>query len=94
MKYNEFLENKIVIAKDYGTDELRSELNTQLLDHQRDIVKWSISGGRRAIFASFGLGKTVMQLEIAVKVSEIQKTHTLTNHVLKLKTNITAQTGS
>lgn len=71
MEYKEFLENKIVIAKDYGTDELKSELNTQLLDHQRDIVKWSISGGRRAIFASFGLGKTVMQLEIAVKVSEI-----------------------
>lgn len=71
MEYREFLESKIVVAKDFGTDELKSELNSQLLPHQRDIVQWAISGGRRAIFASFGLGKTVMQLEIAVKVSEI-----------------------
>jgi len=71
MEYQEFLESKVVIAKDYGTDDLKSDLNDLLLPHQRDIVKWSISGGRRAIFASFGLGKTIMQLEIAVKVSEI-----------------------
>jgi DNA modification methylase len=71
MKYKDFLESKIVVAKDYGTDDLKSELNSLLLPHQHDIVKWSISGGRRAIFASFGLGKTIMQLEIAVKVSEI-----------------------
>lgn len=71
MNYQDFLESKIVIAKDYGTDDLKSELNEKLLPHQKDIVEWSISGGRRAIFASFGLGKTVMQLEIAVKVSEI-----------------------
>lgn len=69
MNYTEFLENKIVIAKDYGTEiETVSE---KLLEHQKDIVKWSIAGGRRAIFASFGLGKTMMQLEIAVRVSEI-----------------------
>lgn len=41
------------------------------MPHQRDIVHWAISGGRRAIFASFGLGKTMMQLEIAVQVSRI-----------------------
>ena len=57
MKYQEFLESKIVIAKDFGTDELKSELNEKLLPHQHDIVKWSISGGRRAIFNSLqGIG--------------------------------------
>ena len=69
--YKEFLEGKIVIAKDYGTDELKTPISEKLLPHQHDIVKWCISGGRRAIFASFGLGKTMMQLEIARKVMEI-----------------------
>ena len=67
--YKKFLEKKIVIAKDFGT-EIES-VNDKLLYHQKDIVKWSIAGGRRAIFASFGLGKTMMQLEIAVQVSKI-----------------------
>jgi vacuolar-type H+-ATPase catalytic subunit A/Vma1 len=26
-------------------------------------VRWAVRGGRRAIFAAFGLGKTVIQLE-------------------------------
>lgn len=72
MEYTDFLESKIVIAKDYGYSEFNeSKLNSKLLPHQKDIVSWSIKGGRRAIFASFGLGKTVMQLEIAVQVSQI-----------------------
>lgn len=72
MDYKEFLEGKIVIAKDYGfTDFDESKLNHKLLPHQKDIVSWAIKGGRRAIFASFGLGKTVMQLEIAVQISNI-----------------------
>ena len=71
MEYKKFLENKVVIAKDYGTDNLRSKIDKKLLPHQKDIVKWCISGGRRAIFASFGLGKTMMQLEIARKIIEI-----------------------
>ena len=72
MDYKEFLESKIVIAKDYGfTNFDESKINTKLLPHQKDIVSWAIKGGRRAIFASFGLGKTVMQLEIAVQISNI-----------------------
>jgi len=69
--YKEFLENKIVIAQDYGTDVDIEQLNDKLLDHQSDICKWAISGGRRAIFASFGLGKTMMQLELAVQISKL-----------------------
>lgn len=71
LDYKEFLEKKIVVAKDYGTEIEVSKLNEKLLPHQKDIVKWSIAGGRRAIFASFGLGKTIMQLELAVQVSNI-----------------------
>lgn len=65
MEYNEFLESKIVAAESYGTTIDLSSLNPKLLYHQRDIVSWCMHGGRRAIFASFGLGKTAMQLELA-----------------------------
>jgi len=65
MEYKEFLENKIVVAGTYGKEIDKSEINAIALPHQKDIIHWAISGGRRAIFASFGLGKTLMQLEIA-----------------------------
>lgn len=71
--YKEFLEAKIVVAGTFGTQIEKESLNPILLPHQKDIVHWSISGGRRAIFASFGLGKTVIQLEIAKQIIEITK---------------------
>jgi len=61
--YKEFLENKVVIAEKFGFNPIDNI--EMLLPHQNDIVNWCIEGGRRAIFASFGLGKTVMQLSIA-----------------------------
>lgn len=30
--------------------------------HHRHIIRWAVQGGRRAIFAAFGLGKSTMQL--------------------------------
>ncbi len=63
MEYKAFLENKIVAAEEFGFEPKKaSEI---LKPHQVDITQWCIKGGRRAIFASFGLGKTVMQLELA-----------------------------
>jgi len=63
--YLRFLEKKIMPSEDYGF-ETNAELYSKLLyPHQRDIVNFCLSGGRRAIFASFGLGKSMMQLEIA-----------------------------
>lgn len=67
-RYRKFLEAKIAVAESFGTTIDKSLLNPILLPHQADIVHWSISGGRRAIFASFGLGKTIMQIEIATQV--------------------------
>ena len=65
MEYKEFLESKIVAAENFGTSIDVSILSDKLLPHQKSIVPWCIEGGRRAIFASFGLGKSMMQLEIA-----------------------------
>lgn len=62
-QYQEFLESKIKLDHRMGFEVDKSEINPILKPHQRDIVHWALRGGRRAIFAAFGLGKTFMQLE-------------------------------
>lgn len=66
--YMDFLKSKMAIAKSTGFEIDKNELNAVLLPHQRDIVQWAIRGGRRAVFAQFGLGKTIIQLEFCKKV--------------------------
>lgn len=61
--YSEFLQSKMVLAPKSGIRVEREEISAALKPHQRDAVQWAAEGGRRAIFAAFGLGKTVMQLE-------------------------------
>ncbi len=63
MTYEEFLKNKIVFKKDEGFEIDGREINSYLKDHQKNIVKWAVKKGRAGIFASFGLGKTMIQLE-------------------------------
>lgn len=63
MTYREFLENKIDIAPQSGIEVDPAEISPALKDHQRVCVLWALRGGRRGLFARFGLGKTVMQLE-------------------------------
>lgn len=64
MTYEEFLNTKIDISQESGFDIDDAEINPNLKDHQKAIVKWAVRGGCRAIFASYGLGKTVIQQEI------------------------------
>lgn len=61
--YTEFLKEKVNFDKRFGFEIDSDEINPILKDHQRDIVQWAVLGGRRAIFAAFGLGKSIMQLE-------------------------------
>lgn len=63
MNYKDFLKSKVAIAKDSGFEV--GELNKALFPHQADSVKWALKGGKRAIFAAFGNGKTNMGLELA-----------------------------
>lgn len=65
MTYETFLASKVRLATSHGFEVSAAELNSLLKPHQRDIVLWALCGGRRAIFAAFGLGKSFMQLEIA-----------------------------
>lgn len=62
--YEDFLKDKLPMAESFGFDIDLSEINPILKPHQKLIVKWAVAGGRRAIFCAFGLGKTIIQLEI------------------------------
>ena len=64
LDYQAFLELKAQLAKPTGLDVDPAEVHPLLKPHQRDAVAWAVRGGRRAVFASFGLGKTLIQLEI------------------------------
>lgn len=61
--YAEFLRAKIKMASFKGFTVEPDTLHSCLFPHQRDIVRWAVQGGNRAIFAKFGLGKSVMQCE-------------------------------
>ncbi len=69
--YDAFLAEKVAFDRTFGFD-VRDEWLSPIMrpghpdfkPHQADIVKWAVRGGRRAIFARYGLGKSVMQLEV------------------------------
>lgn len=68
MTYLDFLRTKIEVAPVSGFEVEDSEIHPALKPHQRDAVKWALHGGRRALFESFGLGKTVQELEFCRQV--------------------------
>jgi DNA modification methylase len=63
-EYTEFLRAKVQMAESFGFDIGPADVNPKLKPHQIAIVIWAVAGGRRAIFCAFGLGKTVIQLEV------------------------------
>ncbi|WP_372183205.1 DNA methyltransferase [Xanthomonas axonopodis] len=52
------------VAPSLGFEVSPDDVHTILKPHQRDSVVWACSGGRRALFQRFGLGKSMQQLEI------------------------------
>ncbi len=62
--YQAFLQGKADFHRTYGQPVTPDQVNPLLKPHQRAIVQWAVEGGRRAIFAAFGLGKTLIQLEV------------------------------
>jgi DNA modification methylase len=65
MTYEQFLNSKVAVASQHGIEIYAEDLPAILKPHQSDIVLWAVRGGRRAIFAAFGLGKSFIQLVIA-----------------------------
>lgn len=74
MTYREFLESKIELAVDSGFEVDREKINKALKPHQADAVMWALRGGRRALFESFGLGKTVQEIEFCHLAAEAERT--------------------
>lgn len=64
LTYPEFLARKVCLAEPDGFEVPAEAIHPVLLPHQRASVQWALRGGRRALFESFGLGKTVQQLEL------------------------------
>ncbi len=70
MEYLDFLKTKIEIATDSGFEIEPEKINKALKPHQKDSVIWALKGGRRALFESFGLGKTVQEIEFCHQAAE------------------------
>ena len=66
--YQEFLQKKQKQLIHSGFEIQENELNNNLFDFQKFIVKRALKAGKYAIFADCGLGKTLMQLEWANQV--------------------------
>lgn len=60
MKYKDFLKTKDFKIYHYGFET--EDLNENLFDYQRAIVKWALRKGKAALFEDTGLGKTIQQL--------------------------------
>lgn len=71
MNYDEFLRSKVKLAQPDGIT-FSGKLNPALKPHQAIMVDWMISGGRRALFANYGLGKSVCQLEAMRVITEVK----------------------
>lgn len=61
--YTDFLAGKVAAAPAAGFDVAPETINPRLFGFQARAVRWALAGGRRALFESFGLGKSVQQLE-------------------------------
>lgn len=68
-EYIEFLRSKIPQAEVCGFQP-PTEVHAGLFPHQGDVATWACKGGRRAVFASFGLGKTRIHLQLSQWVTD------------------------
>lgn len=68
MDYLDFLQQKQKTHIESGFEI--NDLNSNLFDFQKFIVKRALKAGKYAIFADCGLGKTLMQLEWAYQVQK------------------------
>lgn len=67
-KYQRFLKRKIKIAQAKGFAVDRNLFHPSLKPHQSDICEWACERGAALIAASFGLGKTRMDIQILLEV--------------------------
>jgi hypothetical protein len=76
-EYKAFLESKRIRVEACGINVDVNDMNPQLFDWQKAIVRWALHRGRAALFEDCGLGKTPQQLEWARHVCEYTKGNVL-----------------
>lgn len=69
MDYREFLKKKHITASPSGFEVDTKDLNNNLFDWQKVVVRWALGKGKAALFEGCGLGKTLQQLCWADEVS-------------------------
>lgn len=67
--YQQFLDEKVQFGTNLGFDIQENVLHPWLKPHAAALVHWALRKGRAAIFASFGLHKTSIQLEVAAVIT-------------------------
>lgn len=60
--YDDFLVRKRYVVGASGVDVPADVLHPAMFGFQRDLTRWALRKGRAALFASTGMGKTLMQL--------------------------------
>lgn len=63
--YQEFIDNKITETPKGSFDT--KDISDILFPHQVDTVNFAADGGNRALFLSFGMGKSLIQLELCLQ---------------------------
>lgn len=63
MSYSDLLERRAMRATPIGQSINQNAMHPDLKPFQKKIVEWACNGGRNAIWADTGLGKTWMQVE-------------------------------
>lgn len=63
-QYEEFLRSKVQLTVKSGFTIQREDLHGSLFEFQKDMILWAAQRGKALIAASFGLGKTRVQVEL------------------------------
>ncbi|WP_245433927.1 hypothetical protein [Rhodomicrobium lacus] len=78
LSYHDFLRAKIPFAgQSEGAETIPFAPHPSLKPHQAAAARWMIDGGRRALFAAFGLGKTRVQLSVVDAIARATGTRGL-----------------
>lgn len=77
MEYHEFLKKKQKQIEPSGFEIKKEEINNNLFEWQKEIVKWALKKGKCALFEDCGLGKTIQQLAWADEVCKKTKGNVL-----------------
>ena len=68
LSYNDFIRAKVPLKEEVRDIAVDVPPSPILKGHQSASSSWLVAGGRRALFASFGLGKTVIQIDVIRRV--------------------------